>query len=965
MPKFKLNSDKNLSIVARPVHNYEQENLAETLEFILPVSLLGRNVLDCITSVHIIDASEHADVITLDLSVSERNPNYLVDSFKLSGLFTQEDGLIRLWIEIIDRTDTAILKTNEVSFPVFHHEVVDEYITDEQISFIEQGLIQTADYVDQAREYAEGAEGSAAAAREIAQSVRDDADAGLFDGKSAYPVKNVSSMEEVEAIQSDIVSGEYSADTAYAFVASAFSTYIIGDMLAITADDVTIDFHFSGTEKPYLSLERISQYLYNVSFLNVADDTGAPSTFGGCSSYVNDGKLYRNLDFHYDNKATFHVRLPHIEGLACIDGLTDTNIDDRLIGQLPYHLTDGVNDDGIMVSTHILYNDWEFQGDGSIPLTRLPYLILKNAKSIATLNDDIGDLLTNIYVPQEMANAEYLMQILVTDGTSTSLLTPKTDGSGEYEIIDITSNPKLTNFKWVSSPLVDRTSLQTRPTGVERWNMMPDNLSELRFTEAYESPDRLSEFIGLRGTTKDSSDEELLEIYNEAHTAYEARTRDGETWQTMHSAVYSPKGIEHLWIQEDWDTDYAASSSGGGFTDGTLPIFPVATLDDITAVRAWVVSQGFTSVYVLAVADIELGGIPMYPIGSVYEVKANGTYVFVCNLRPPVDQTFNHDSVNAQSGLAVEQAIQGLSHIVFGRINPIEEAIPSEASSSNKLVSESQMGDAISSVEAKQLYKTALQGSFATKAELTSATTFYGADGTVAIPTKNDVAYVLADESRGGISTKYVVASVDPVVWGFVIPFSTVAFTQAQMNTINSGLTSEDRKKLLDLNAGLGLINASSTDDFADYFEDFGAQSNRAFIWTGTSGDTYTYTDFYGAEQTVTFHNGDLFNISFDATHFGFTLRGNINGNIVPISDSITIPTSSWSALADSDPFKYSATATITTTLDSSKTVTLINNTPVLFAKYGFQISAVSGQNVTIIAVEQPDESITLKVEVK
>lgn len=255
MPKFKLNSDKNLSIVARPVHNYEQENLAETLEFVLPVSLLGRNVLDCITSVHIIDASEHADVITLDLSVSERNPNYLVDSFKLSGLFTQEDGLIRLWVEIIDRTDTAIIKTNEVSFPVFRHEVVDEYITDNQISFIEQGLIQTADYVDQARKYAEGAGGSAAAAQGIAQSVRDDADAGVFDGKPAYPVKNVSSEEEVSKIQSAIASGAYSADTAYAFVTSAFSTYFIGDMLAITADNVTIDFRGTDSTNVYVGGE--------------------------------------------------------------------------------------------------------------------------------------------------------------------------------------------------------------------------------------------------------------------------------------------------------------------------------------------------------------------------------------------------------------------------------------------------------------------------------------------------------------------------------------------------------------------------------------------------------------------------------------------------------------------------------------------------------------------------------------
>lgn len=124
-------------------------------------------------------------------------------------------------------------------------------------------------------------------------------------------------------------------------------------------------------------------------------------------------------------------------------------------------------------------------------------------------------------------------------------------------------------------------------------------------------------------------------------------------------------------------------------------------------------------------------------------------------------------------------------------VDDIEALISPQASSSNKLVSASEMGDAISAVEAKQLYATASQGSFATKAQLLSATTFYNADGTVATPTKNDVAYVLADESHDGKSAKYVIADVTSsgIVWGFVITFSDVSFSQAQMNAVNSGIT--------------------------------------------------------------------------------------------------------------------------------------------------------------------------------
>ena len=128
-------------------------------------------------------------------------------------------------------------------------------------------------------------------------------------------------------------------------------------------------------------------------------------------------------------------------------------------------------------------------------------------------------------------------------------------------INDITSNPKLTNFLWVADATVARADLQNRPTGVERWNGMTTDLAELRFTKAYEAPDRLSEFIGINETTKLSTDEELEAIYDLAHAAYLTRERDGSLWQTMHSVVYGPNGMEHLWVQEDWSHDYIASGA--------------------------------------------------------------------------------------------------------------------------------------------------------------------------------------------------------------------------------------------------------------------------------------------------------------------------------------------------------------------------------------------------------------------
>lgn len=165
---------------------------------------------------------------------------------------------------------------------------------------------------------------------------------------------------------------------------------------------------------------------------------------------------------------------------------------------------------------------------------------------------------------------------------------------------------------------------------------------------------------------------------------------------------------------------------------------------------------------------------------------------------------------NKPSYTAAEISDNGTT--VAAEISAINGKISSQASSTNKLVSASEMGDAIAAVEAKQLYANATQGQFATKAALTGATKYYNADGTEATPTKNDVAYVLADESHDGKSAKYVVASVSgsTITWGFVITFSTSTFSQAQMDAINSGVTSTKREGY-DTHVGNGDIHVTAS----------------------------------------------------------------------------------------------------------------------------------------------------------
>lgn len=310
----------------------------------------------------------------------------------------------------------------------------------------------------------------------------------------------------------------------------------------------------------YASLERLGSYLFKVSFAKLPEEVALdPRVSGGCSSYVKDGKLYRNLDWDYDELASFVVKAPGFEGMAFIPGLTNTEFPDELMSQLPYRMLDGVNDSGIMVTTHVLFNDWEWVGSGDMPLYKIPYYILSNLTSIDDIETVLGPVLSELYATPTLIASEYLLQFMVTDGETTYVITPPTTKDGPYSLVDASANAKLSNFRWVADSTVDRADLQDRPTGVERWNLMPCDLKDLRFTKAYESPDRLSEFIGLRGTNKDSTDAELEAIYDDAHDIYETRSRDGLTWQTMHSVVYSANGMEMLCVQENWNRDYCTN----------------------------------------------------------------------------------------------------------------------------------------------------------------------------------------------------------------------------------------------------------------------------------------------------------------------------------------------------------------------------------------------------------------------
>lgn len=111
--------------------------------------------------------------------------------------------------------------------------------------------------------------------------------------------------------------------------------------------------------------------------------------------------------------------------------------------------------------------------------------------------------------------------------------------------------------------------------------------------------------------------------------------------------------------------------------------------------------------------------------------------------------------------------------------------------------------------------------------------------------------------------------------------------------------------------------------------------------------------------------NGDLYQLkSIDITVTPNTYNWEEVGG-GGATETLTIATSDWAALASSDPYDYSATVTAATTIGANSLVELINDQAVLFATHGFAIGAISGQSVTIYSVGQPAASVSLKINVK
>ncbi len=95
------------------------------------------------------------------------------------------------------------------------------------------------------------------------------------------------------------------------------------------------------------------------------------------------------------------------------------------------------------------------------------------------------------------------------------------------------------------------------------------------------------------------------------------------------------------------------------------------------------------------------------------------------------------------------------------------------------------MNSSINSIAAFYITKNAAGDQFATYAELAAATTFYSG-GEVRVPTRNDYCIVQDDENHDNATTRYIYNNG----WEYQYTINETPLTQAQLDAINSGITS-------------------------------------------------------------------------------------------------------------------------------------------------------------------------------
>lgn len=368
----------------------------------------------------------------------------------------------------------------------------------------------------------------------------------------------------------------------------------------------------------------------------------------------------------------------------------------------------------------------------------------------------------------------------------------------------------------------ERTNLITpHGAGLERWNLIVNGYSEadnyegmralldqLKYTRAYSTSDDpadpvwYTEFTNEElGLTVSSPAIDFAEVEAAEGIIFANRSRDAEgvdiTWQTVHSVIYDISGKSAKIIFQESGVEYTFELGGNeGVTDHRAlthrddpnqhPISAIAGLQNELD-RKSEFSGSYNDLtdkptipepYTLPKAGSEYGGVKA---GSA-TADDNAPVRITSDGYLRVKALQEHQSLAEYRKASAQDVID----------NAITAKIPPQASSSNQLADKAFVNSSIENVAAYYITKNAAGDPFSTKAELDAATVFYSG-GAVRVPTRNDYAIVLHDETHTDSvtgedpTTRYLYYDI----WQFQYVVNNSGLTAAQLAVLNSGISAE------------------------------------------------------------------------------------------------------------------------------------------------------------------------------
>lgn len=367
---------------------------------------------------------------------------------------------------------------------------------------------------------------------------------------------------------------------------------------------------------PYSKLTKLSDYLYSMEYEKLdyikgkkyMDEHYKPVP-AGCSSVKSGNYFGRNLDWYYNWEISTIIKTKRngkyfatLGVSSCVPELTKQTAekfsDKEILECLPFTIVDGINECGVFVSTHVVYDE-KGNTTGTIPtgtkkdticMTMLPRYILDNYSSASQAISDIiahvsvyankqlsdlgmeghfmiGDM-NNCYVMEFVNNEIVIIQSNALTNFFLANVTLNSDGSVYTpELSDSEHKPSIVN------------NIQNLGMGLERWNIINCNISEvnnkstmvhlmkdlLNYNKSYTNTENkwYTEFVGenLHGTLNVDSDindfDYIIQISKSMYN-YRNRSQDKDgVWHTTHTCVYdilnkdlyifdsSEDGIEH------------------------------------------------------------------------------------------------------------------------------------------------------------------------------------------------------------------------------------------------------------------------------------------------------------------------------------------------------------------------------------------------------------------------------------